>query len=80
MGSDIGGIWADAAVEMLGAGEWLDLADRYTVTPDATAGAATSTPTTGENGVDGDPKHHPVDRGLLIMKGRARACSTPAGG
>ncbi|WP_157383632.1 phage tail tape measure protein [Prescottella equi] len=55
MGADIGGIWADAAVEMLGAGEWLDLADRYTVTPDATAGAATSTPTTGENGVDGDP-------------------------
>ncbi|OQQ28695.1 hypothetical protein A4U94_01220 [Prescottella equi] len=55
MGSDIGGIWADAAVEMFGAGEWLDLADRYTVTPDATAGAATSTPTTGENGVDGDP-------------------------
>lgn len=55
MGSDIGGIWADAAVEMLGAGEWLDLADRYTITPDATAGAATAAPTTGENGVDGDP-------------------------
>ncbi|MBM4512227.1 hypothetical protein GS445_02095 [Rhodococcus hoagii] len=70
MGSDIGGIWADAAVEMLGAGEWLDLADRYTVTPDATAGAATSTPTTGENGVDGDPNIIPWIADLnAFMKG-----------
>ncbi|ORL83897.1 phage tail tape measure protein [Prescottella equi] len=70
MGSDIGGIWADAAVEMFGAGEWLDLADRYTVTPDATAGAATSTPTTGENGVDGDPNIIPWIADLnAFMKG-----------
>ncbi|AVP67369.1 phage tail tape measure protein [Prescottella equi] len=70
MGSDIGGIWADAAVEMLGAGEWLDLADRYTITPDATAGAATAAPTTGENGVDGDPNIIPWIADLnAFMKG-----------
>ncbi|NKS41691.1 hypothetical protein GS496_14125 [Rhodococcus hoagii] len=70
IGSDIGGIWADAAVEMLGAGEWLDLADRYTITPDATAGAATAAPTTGENGVDGDPNIIPWIADLnAFMKG-----------
>ncbi|RDI13445.1 phage-related minor tail protein [Rhodococcus sp. AG1013] len=53
MGSDIGGIWADSAVEIFGVGEWLDLADRYTITPEAGAGAVA--PSSGENGVDGDP-------------------------
>ncbi|MGF7125009.1 phage tail tape measure protein [Rhodococcus sp. BE178] len=55
MGSDIGGIWADSAVEILGIGDILDTADRYTITPDTTAGAATPAPTAVENGIDGDP-------------------------
>lgn len=45
MGSDIGGIWADAAVEITGVGEWLDLADRYTIKPGSSASTSSSTQT-----------------------------------
>ncbi|MFF1555628.1 phage tail tape measure protein [Rhodococcus erythropolis] len=45
MGSDIGGIWADAAVEITGVGEWLDLADRYTIKPGSSASSSSSTQT-----------------------------------
>ncbi|MFC1474133.1 hypothetical protein [Rhodococcus qingshengii] len=45
MGSDIGGIWADAAVEITGVGEWLDLADRYTIKSGSSASSSSSTQT-----------------------------------
>ncbi|MGN7133379.1 phage tail tape measure protein [Rhodococcoides corynebacterioides] len=66
MGSDIGGIWADAAVEILGIGEWLDLADRYTIKASdsggaaAAAGPAPATPGDPKNGVEGDLNMHPL--------------------
>ncbi|RVW06222.1 phage tail tape measure protein [Rhodococcus spongiicola] len=49
MGADIGGIWADSLIDITGVGGLLDLADRYTITPEA--GTA---PTGGQEGVDGD--------------------------
>ncbi|WP_404314343.1 phage tail tape measure protein [Prescottella equi] len=69
MGSDIGGILADSFTEVFGLGEWLDLADRYTITPDTTA-SATAAALTGENGVDGDPNIIPWVADLnAFMKG-----------
>lgn len=64
-GEQLGGIAADAAIEILGVGEWLDLADRYTIKADggttgATSGttAAPAPPAAGlfdpKNGVLGD--------------------------
>ncbi|MGM5069825.1 phage tail tape measure protein [Rhodococcus qingshengii] len=41
MFTDVAGIWADSAIEIAGVGEWLDLADRYTITDSA----ASDTPT-----------------------------------
>ncbi|RAL31147.1 phage tail tape measure protein [Rhodococcus sp. AQ5-07] len=32
MFTDTAGVWADATIEIAGVGEWLDLADRYTIT------------------------------------------------
>ena len=61
MFTDIGGIWADASMEMLGAGEWLDLADRYTIKDSntATSGAATTSSPGGNSG-GGDPNIIPM--------------------
>lgn len=52
MGSDIGGIWADAAVEITGVGEWLDLADRYTIKPGSSASSSSSTQTMSNTEAD----------------------------
>lgn len=62
-GEELGGIWADAAVEALGLGEWLDLADRYTIKAEggtATA-AATPTPETGATPAPPPPPLSPLD-------------------
>ena len=46
-GEELGGIWADAAVEALGIGEWLDLADRYTIKADGGTTATAPAPDAG---------------------------------
>ncbi|MDV6271108.1 phage tail tape measure protein [Rhodococcus globerulus] len=53
MFTDIGGIVGDSLLEMTGFGEYLDLADRYTIKADDAAVAATTS--SGTNSVDGDP-------------------------
>lgn len=53
MATDIAGIWSDSLIEMTGVGEYLDLADRYTITDSASGAAGASSG--GANGVDGDP-------------------------
>lgn len=64
MFTDIGGIWADASIEIFGAGEWLDLADRYTIkSSDSGGGTSQAAPTSAEdpkNGVVGDPNVTPL--------------------
>ena len=65
MGSDIGGIWADAAVEIFGLGDMFTLADRYTIKADTSSGgaaapAAPAGPIDPRNGTEGDPNVHPL--------------------
>ncbi|MDZ7910798.1 MAG: hypothetical protein U5O16_03030 [Rhodococcus sp. (in: high G+C Gram-positive bacteria)] len=48
MFTDVAGIWADSAIEIFGVGEWLDLADRYTITP-GTSSSTTSQSETMSN-------------------------------
>lgn len=60
MFTDIGGIWADASLEILGAGEWLDLADRYTIkssdSPSSTVGTSVPvTPMSPDSAAAADP-------------------------
>lgn len=45
MFTDVAGIWADSAIEIAGVGEWLDLADRYTITPGTTSSTASQSET-----------------------------------
>lgn len=53
MFTDVASIWADSSIEMLGVGEYLDLADRYTIkTDDGTP--VTPAPGSGVEGIDGD--------------------------
>lgn len=56
-GEELGGIWADAAVEALGIGEWLDLADRYTIKAE---GGTTATAAAPEAGVTAAPPAAPT--------------------
>ncbi|MFY2788447.1 phage tail tape measure protein [Rhodococcus sp. MALMAid1271] len=60
MFTDIGGIWADASLEIFGAGEWLDLADRYTIkssdSPVSTVGTSVPvTPMSPDSAAAADP-------------------------
>lgn len=45
MFTDVAGIWADSAIEIAGVGEWLDLADRYTITPGTTSSTTSQSET-----------------------------------
>ncbi len=45
MFTDVAGIWADSAIEIFGVGEWLDLADRYTITPGTTSSTTSQSET-----------------------------------
>ncbi|MDV6275380.1 hypothetical protein R3Q06_17945 [Rhodococcus erythropolis] len=45
MFTDVAGIWADSAIEIAGVGEWLDLADRYTITDSAKSSSTSTTET-----------------------------------
>lgn len=54
MFTDIAGIWADSAIEMTGVGEYLDLADRYTIKDSNASATEISTPSTGEEGKVGN--------------------------
>lgn len=45
MFTDVAGIWADSAIEIFGVGEWLDLADRYTITPGTTSSSTSQSET-----------------------------------
>ncbi|MDV6275309.1 hypothetical protein R3Q06_17575 [Rhodococcus erythropolis] len=45
MFTNVAGIWADSAIEIAGVGEWLDLADRYTITPGTTSSTTSQSET-----------------------------------
>lgn len=65
-GSDLGGIWADAAVEVFGVGDVLDLADRYAIKADTSTASAPAAPadaasaTDPRNGAVGDLNVFPL--------------------
>ncbi|ORL30462.1 phage tail tape measure protein [Prescottella equi] len=56
MFTDIAGVWSDASIEILGVGEYLDLADRYTIKADSTAGMSSpsSIPSSPQSAVGAD--------------------------
>ena len=54
-GAEAGGIAADAFVDIFGLGDVFSAVDRWTVDVPPAAAAVSTAPTTGENGVDGDP-------------------------
>ncbi|MDV8005050.1 phage tail tape measure protein [Rhodococcus sp. IEGM 1318] len=52
MFTDVAGIWADSAIEIAGVGEWLDLADRYTITDSAKSSSTSTTETMSKKEAD----------------------------
>ncbi|MBT2268781.1 phage tail tape measure protein [Rhodococcus erythropolis] len=52
MFTDVAGIWADSAIEIAGVGEWLDLADRYTITPGTTSSTTSQSETMSNSEAD----------------------------
>lgn len=44
--TDVAGVWADATIEIAGVGEWLDLADRYTITAGGNSSSSMTMPDT----------------------------------
>ncbi|MDV6267081.1 phage tail tape measure protein [Rhodococcus globerulus] len=54
MFTDVAGIWADSLIEIGGVGEYLDLADRYTIKDSNASTAEISTPSTGIEGKVGN--------------------------
>ncbi|MHA4848764.1 phage tail tape measure protein [Rhodococcus sp. MSC1_016] len=70
MFTDIGGIWADASIEMFGMGDWLDLADRYTIKDSAGTAGAPGAPAVGGDTGGGDPNIIPmIEQAKSFLKG-----------
>ena len=70
MFTDIAGIWADSAIEMTGVGEYLDLADRYTIEDSNASTTEASTPSTGQEGKVGNENIIPlVEQAQNFLKG-----------
>ncbi|MCQ4119890.1 hypothetical protein [Rhodococcus tibetensis] len=70
MFTDIGGIWADASIEMFGMGDWLDLADRYTIKDSSGTAGAPGAPAVGGDTGGGDPNIIPmIEQAKSFLKG-----------
>ncbi|WP_027500805.1 phage tail tape measure protein [Rhodococcus sp. UNC363MFTsu5.1] len=77
MFTDVAGVWADASTEIFGLGDWLDLADRYTIK----AGSTTSTSTTANPALPGTAGQMPgVDLPTSAMESAIDPNAAPQAG